>query len=457
MNSLRERFSRPGGCALILLILLPAVFLARPAAAEPLVYVAMPDQNAVAVIDIANNTVISTIPVGSHPGKVAVSPDGNTIYATNLDSASVSVIDAASATVVATITVGARPWGLALAPDGSRLFVANYDSGSISVINTISLTTEATVAVGAQPDGVAVSRDGSRIWVSHYYPPLVTVIDAATLNATILSYVELPYGPSDLADLAVSADGSRIFTTTHYDGSAAVLVIDSSTGLVTNIIWIGGHYAQGIAVAPDGGHAIMAGESGIHSIDLTNFTRNSIGSNLDNGFEVAYAPDGRRVYATYWNDDDYIYYLLVIDAANYNLLTAIPLPGQASGVAVAPMTAIPVTIDIKPGPEVIALSPGSNGSVPVAILSTVDFSAPQQVDAASLRLAGAAVKIASNGKLLCHAEDVNFDGFNDLTCQFSSRQLTLAPGAVIVQLTGTLLPAYGSSLIQGEDEINKSK
>ncbi len=46
----------------------------------------------VSVIDTASNNVTATIGVGSHPSKVAVSPDGTKAYVTNAESNTVSVI-----------------------------------------------------------------------------------------------------------------------------------------------------------------------------------------------------------------------------------------------------------------------------------------------------------------------------------------------------------------------------
>src|SRR6218665_1450274 len=61
-----------------------------------------------------NDTVTNTITVGSQPGGVAVTPDGNTAYIANSDSRSVSRIDTATGTVTKTITVGMTPYGVAV-------------------------------------------------------------------------------------------------------------------------------------------------------------------------------------------------------------------------------------------------------------------------------------------------------------------------------------------------------
>jgi len=51
-----------------------------------------------------------------------------------------------------------------------------------------------------------------------------------------------------------------------------------------------------------------------------------------------------------------------------------------------------VSIDIKPGSDVNSINLGSNGTIPVAIFSTVDFDATT-VDPLTVMLADASVKV----------------------------------------------------------------
>src|SRR5207248_4646177 len=74
--------------------------------------------NYVSVISTADNTVVTTIPVGRFPVGVAFTPNGALAYVANQNSNDVSVIDTATRTVVATIAVGVNPWGVAVTPNG---------------------------------------------------------------------------------------------------------------------------------------------------------------------------------------------------------------------------------------------------------------------------------------------------------------------------------------------------
>jgi len=96
---------------------------------------------------------VATVPVGSFPTGVAVTPAGTRVYVTNeFFSGTVSVIDTATNTVVATVPVGSFPLGVAVTPAGTRVYVANRSSsGTVSVIDTATNTVVATVPVGSAP------------------------------------------------------------------------------------------------------------------------------------------------------------------------------------------------------------------------------------------------------------------------------------------------------------------
>jgi YVTN family beta-propeller protein len=63
----------------------------------------------VSAIATATNTVTATIPVGSEPFGVAVTPDGCKVYVANGAYNDVSVIATATNTVTAAITAGSGP------------------------------------------------------------------------------------------------------------------------------------------------------------------------------------------------------------------------------------------------------------------------------------------------------------------------------------------------------------
>jgi YVTN family beta-propeller protein len=76
---------------------------------------------------------------------------------TNFNSNTVSVIATATNTIRTTIPVGTAPWGVAITPDGAFAFVTNAGSSTVSVIATATNTVTASVPVGSVPAGVAIA------------------------------------------------------------------------------------------------------------------------------------------------------------------------------------------------------------------------------------------------------------------------------------------------------------
>jgi len=119
-------------------------------------------------------SVVDSVPTGSHPVGIAVTPDGAKAYVSCSDSNSVSVYTAgATLTTSATITGFSMPRGIAVSPDGSRVFVVNANTGNDTVgyIDTSTDTLQGSFPTGAgsNPTGISISPDGMRAYVSHNY------------------------------------------------------------------------------------------------------------------------------------------------------------------------------------------------------------------------------------------------------------------------------------------------
>jgi YVTN family beta-propeller protein len=200
-------------------------------------YITNSDSNNVSVIDTANNTVIATIPVGTFPQGVAVSPDGRKVYVANESSNYVSVIDTAKNKVTATIPVGIEPPGVAVSPDSRKVYVTNFgfQSKSVSVIDTAKNKVTATIPVGIGPVGVAVSPDGRKVYVANYDSATVSVITTKTNKVT--ATIPVRVGKSPVVEVAVSPDGGKVYVTTP--ASNAVAVIDTARNKVIATISVG--------------------------------------------------------------------------------------------------------------------------------------------------------------------------------------------------------------------------
>jgi YVTN family beta-propeller protein len=143
----------------------------------------------ISVIDVATNTVTKTITVGTGASSsegLTISPDGSRVYVTEAGANRVAVINTADNTVLTYVTVGTSPRGAAITPDGSKVYVANASSKTVSVINTADNSIKATIAVGINvPRAIDVSPDGSKVYVMHNATGNnVTIINTATEDVT---------------------------------------------------------------------------------------------------------------------------------------------------------------------------------------------------------------------------------------------------------------------------------
>ena len=146
------------------------------------------------------------------------------------------------------------------------------------------------------------------------------------------------------------------------------------------------------------------------------------------------------------------------------LSVAVPVPGiavpqgeltQTTQVAIQTDLATPPTrfvlIDIKPGSFPNSINLRSEGPVPVAILSTVVFDAPEEVDPGTIMLQGATVKLVGKAQRpQCSSEDVNGDGLMDLICHVSTQEFQIESGATIAVLEAK---TRSDMAIRGADSI----
>jgi len=113
------------------------------------------------VIDTVNQKLLHvvTLPKGSRPQCVLVSPDGKKVYASTGRGGAVIVVDANTYEVLNTIPVGKRPWGIAFSPDGKYLFAANGPSDDVSVVDLATEKEVARVPSPGSPWGVVAVPD----------------------------------------------------------------------------------------------------------------------------------------------------------------------------------------------------------------------------------------------------------------------------------------------------------
>ncbi|KUI41237.1 hypothetical protein AU197_01485 [Mycobacterium sp. IS-1590] len=212
----------------------------------------------VSVVDVTAKVVVAEIPVGNSWMRLAINPDGTTVYAAggDTDTDTVTVIDTSTNTVTGTIDTDQDPYWPAVTPDGARLYVSHIHAGTILVIDTTTNAVVDSITVGGQPGAIVLSPDGGRIfasiltsWANGLKAEAVKVIDTASGNVAATVTIPGDFWPP--AGMAVDSDGSRVFVASAAaDWSGVVSVIDTTTNTLIDTIDV--HGPSGVVVTPDG-------------------------------------------------------------------------------------------------------------------------------------------------------------------------------------------------------------
>lgn len=186
-------------------------------------FVTLADQNAVAVVDLAEGKVVTTIATGRYPHGLRVSPDGSSIYVANVENGSVSVLDPARLVGVARIPVGKAPVQVGFLPDGSRAYVSLRDENMVAVIDTARKEVVGKVAVGRNPIQVFATPDSRYVYVANQGSEAQPADTVSVIDAAAGSIVKTIKTGAGAHGVVVSHDGQFAFVTNIVDGTVSVI------------------------------------------------------------------------------------------------------------------------------------------------------------------------------------------------------------------------------------------
>jgi YVTN family beta-propeller protein len=231
-------------------------------------YVTNAGSGDVYVINGTINKVIKKIPVGNNPIGIAYNPSNNNIYIGNYVNGTVSVIDTSNDTVISTIVLGS-PWeelypnflaydssnqGIYVTVFPASLYPAQY--GQVSIINT---ATNADVKDSYLPTsvqnstvkGVAYNTDNNRVYILAFYSGSVLILnpDTNTFEGTPIPVGSKPY------DIVHNPSNNHMYVTNY--GSNTVSAIDATRNSVV-ATFPTGDFPIGIAYNPNNRHIYVA-------------------------------------------------------------------------------------------------------------------------------------------------------------------------------------------------------
>jgi YVTN family beta-propeller protein len=219
--------------------------------------------------------------------------------------------------------------------DGARAAAGEHTpagSGAVAVPAVVG-----RLQVGDSPRDIAVSADGLRLFATNRDDGIVSVVNTSTGSVESTTDLGAGSGPEGIA---VTPDGRTSFVVDNE--ASSVTVVDNATGRVRRTIPVALSPTD-VAVAPDGRTAFVTSTDGgtLMSLDaqqvLTSVTADGRPQSL------ALSPDGATAYVTDGGNNT----LITVDTHGSTVLDRIPVGAGPGGVALSPdgTTAYVVGVD----------------------------------------------------------------------------------------------------------------
>jgi DNA-binding beta-propeller fold protein YncE len=263
-----------------------------------------------------------TVAAGTTPDGVAVSPDGKSVYVTNLSDNTLSQYDVGpggtlSPKTPATVGADEGPEGLAVSPNGKNVYAAASFSDRILHENITvydaapdgSITPRGNVrSHGDTPHSVAVSPDGKSLYATQCCTDLGVAQFDITANGGLVSKSPATAHISGTgAGVAVSPDGKSVYVT-QYVGKAIYQFNVGAGGKLSPkspaSVQAGTCCVYGVVVSPNGNSVYVANSGGF--VDQFNvgaggkLAPKSPAQVASGGGSqgIAVTPDGKSLYVT---------------------------------------------------------------------------------------------------------------------------------------------------------------
>jgi YVTN family beta-propeller protein len=118
------------------------------------------------VIDLESRKEIKGISIGGVPMGMALTADGQRLFATNRTADGVAVIDTVAAKVTRIIEIRGQPVRAHLTPNERQLIVTLIDAGELAIVDVRELAVSRRLAVGQRVEGMLIDAEGRFAYAS---------------------------------------------------------------------------------------------------------------------------------------------------------------------------------------------------------------------------------------------------------------------------------------------------
>jgi DNA-binding beta-propeller fold protein YncE len=195
------------------------------------IYAAASLEPKIIVIDGADNSILTSVPVGGLPIGITVDPSTNRIYVTDLVAEEILVIDGVTDTIAASVPIANPQDSIEINPVTRRLYVTD-GTGLLSVLDADTLAVIDTITLPIAAAGrIAVNSFTNRIYVSNAlgYSTAFVVIDGKT-NEIVTTFLM----DSVTNGIALNSATNRIYLVNNglYENTGTLLIVDGNTNQI---------------------------------------------------------------------------------------------------------------------------------------------------------------------------------------------------------------------------------
>jgi YVTN family beta-propeller protein len=305
-----------------------ALFAGSAAVAEPKLYVLASAGDAVIVVDVATDRILSSVEVGALPHGIASPASGEVLWITAEGADQLVLLDTRTDQVLGRYPVGRRPNEIDVTSDGRYVYVPVLRDGRYEVFDTAQRKIVARIPTDGFPHNTAASPDGRFIYLAPMdrggvevdpeqlrklgapmsFNEKIYVVDVATNE--VVATVPLADAPRPIA---IHPSGDRLFV--NRDGLLGFEVIDLEARRVvatakfelTREERATPSRSHGIVVTPDGREVWSTdiNNRAVHVFDVTAAEPREV-ARLATGATPTWltiTPDGATVYVANAGDD----------------------------------------------------------------------------------------------------------------------------------------------------------
>ena len=205
-------------------------------------------------------------------------------------------------------------------------WIANFSDNTIMAIDPRTHAYSNQIAVGKAPGDLAVSHDGTRVYTANQSDASVSVVDAvAEKTIATVKVGEVPAG------IRISPDGATVWVTNYNEGT--LQPIDVATLRAGKPIAVGNH-PEDLAVSPDGSRVYVA-DQGSNELAVVDARGRTLIQKVPVGqspLGVAVTPDNAHIYVSNTASND----VSVVDASTLRAIARIPVGKAPQGLAISP-------------------------------------------------------------------------------------------------------------------------